>query len=309
MLLTGFALAIALLWASQFAQRKSQQTVIAAPTQEREEQIAIRPPSFLAVSEIEGALRMSGVSEAGTTLVLSQGGKRLGDTRVDEDGTWSSALPINPRETQAISLIMLMDDGTRVRSDETLFRIPQIERDIRAQPAGNDTSIVIPTRPFNAATLILLTTPGGPSQVFKSPFGSLPISGPLSLGPIDYDESGGAVFRGSSERAGRVRLYANSIVIGDAPVQTDGQWFYIIAETLPRGSYDVVVALMDGTEEISRITVPFEKMAFEQSDKPGGGLYVAFGEDRWQVRRDLLGGGAQYTALFAPKRKAVDIVE
>jgi len=213
-------------------------------------------------------------------------------------------LPINSRDTQAITLIMITDDGTRVRSDETLFRITQIEEDLSADSGGADSAIAIPSPPSDVPTLILLTTPGGPSQIFKSPFGGIPISGPLSLGPIDYDDSGGAVFRGSSEQPGRIRLYANGIVIGDAPVQADGQWFYIIAETLPRGSYDVVVALMDGTEEITRVTVPFEKMAFVESSEPGGGLYVAFDESRWQVRRDLLGGGAQYTAIFGPQLTA-----
>lgn len=305
MLLTGFALAIALLWAGQFAQRTAPPEKSAQASEAIDEKpISIRPPSFLNVSEIEGALRMSGISEAGSTLVFSQGGQRLGETKVDEDGTWSTALPIEPKATQAISLIMLTEDGARVRSDETLFRIPQVEENVDAPVAAVNTSIAIPSAPYDVPTLILLTAPGGPSRIFKSPFGGMPISGPLSLGPIDYDDSGGAVFRGSSERPGRIRLYANGIVIGDAPVQPDGQWFYIIAETLPRGTYDVVVALMDGTDEVTRVTVPFEKMSFVQSNEPGGGLYVSFTETRWQVRRDLLGGGAQYTAIFAPQEAA-----
>lgn len=299
MLLTGFGLAIALLWAGQFTQRKDNDTP-AASDQAKEKPIAIRPPSFATVGEIDGALRMSGVSEPGSTVMLTQGGQRLGETEANEDGIWSSALPLNPLETQAISLVMLTEDGARVRSDETLFRIPQVEDSSQALASTAESAVVIPSPPFDAPTLILLTAPGGPSQVFKSPFGGLPVSGPLSLGPIDYDDSGGAVFRGSSDRSGRVRLFANGIVIGDALVQEGGEWFYIIAETLPRGSYDVVVALMEGTEEITRITVPFEKMSFVATDEPGGGLYVSFEDNRWQVRRDLLGGGAQYTAIFAP---------
>lgn len=299
MLMTGFALAIGLLWVVQLRPQSDVSEGDVSQESVSENPIAIQPPSFANVSEIEGVLRMSGVSEPGVTLVLSQGGARLGETKVDADGRWSTALPIDPQETQAVSLIMIMQDGTRVRSDETLFRIPQVTTPADAAPLVS--AIELPSAPQNLPTLILLTTPGGPSKIYESPFGGVPISGPLSLGPIDYDDSGGAVFRGSSERAGRIRLYANGIVIGDAPVQPDGQWFYIIAETLPRGSYDVVVALMDGTEEVTRITVPFEKMAFVKNEaQAGGGLYVSFADNQWQVRRDLLGGGAQYTALFAP---------
>lgn len=303
MLLTGLALAMALLWAGLLTKGGSGgESTAAVNDVKAEDTIAIRPPSFTGVTETRGTLRLSGRSEPNAAVVLSQGGTRLGEVLVSEDGSWASNLSIDPRKTQAISLIMVLEGGTRVRSDETLFRIPQVEEDVSLQSSALDTAIAIPSAPFDAPTLILLTTPGGPSQVFKSPFGSMPIAGPLSLGPIDYDDSGGAVFRGRSERAGRIRLYANGVVIGDAPVQADGQWFYIIAETLPRGSYDVVVALMEGTEEITRITVPFEKMSFVRSETPGGGLYVAFDDERWQVRRDLLGGGAQYTALFAPSK-------
>lgn len=301
MLLTAFALAIAFLGIIQFARKSTADDIVTPPqTVEVEKAIAISPAVFKSASEAGGVLRLSGVSESGSTLVLSQSGKRLAETQIEEDGTWTAALPINPLETQAINLIMLLEDGTRVRSDETLFRIPKVEENITADKSDGGSAIVTPSQPYDVPTLLLLTAPGGPSKIFQSPFGALPISGPLSLGPIDYDDSGGAVFRGTSDRAGRIRLYANGAVIGDAPVQTDGQWFYIVAETLPRGSYDIVVAMMDGTEEVSRITVPFEKMAFKQQENPGGGLYVSFGDTRWQVRRDLLGGGAQYTAVFGP---------
>lgn len=245
---------------------------------------------------------MAGTSQPNVMLILSQSGQRLGEVKADDAGNWTAILPINPRETQAINLIMVLEDGTRMRSDETLFRIPKTGERLPAQSGPIDTAIVVPSAPFEAPTLILLTTPGGPSRVIKSPFGGMPISGPLSLGPIDYDDSGGAVFRGRSASGGRVRIYANEKVIGDASVQADGQWFYMIAETLPRGSYDVAVALMDGTQETARITVPFEKMAPTRDDQAGGGLYVSFEPKRWQVRRDLLGGGAQYTALFAPEQ-------
>jgi len=32
-------------------------------------------------------------------------------------------------------------------------------------------------------------------------------------------------------------------------------------------------------------------------------IFVKFEDNRWQVRRPLLGGGAQYTAIFAPTQQ------
>jgi len=163
MLLTGFALAMALLWAMQFTKRAvAEPSLMVESDQSAEKPIAIRPPSFTAVTEMQGSLRLSGLSEPQATVVLSQGGTRLGEASVSADGSWVSALPIDPRETQAITLIMLLEDGTRVRSDETLFRIPQVEEEFTLQSSAEDTAIVIPSAPFEVPTLILLTTPGGP---------------------------------------------------------------------------------------------------------------------------------------------------
>lgn len=302
MLLLGCGLAVITFAAMALTRGQTPEPAVEKPNAASEENasISVIPAVFKTVSEAGGELRMAGTSEPNVVLVLSQSGKRIGDTQVDRTGNWTAVLPIDPRETQAINLIVTLPDGTRVRSDETLFRIPKTDTDTSAPTRPIDTAIEVPRAPFEIPSLVLLTTPGGPSRVIKSPFGGMPLSGPLSLGPIDYDESGGAVFRGRSERNGRVRIYANGAVIGDAPVQVDGQWFYIIAETLPRGTYDIVVALMEGSEEVTRITVPFEKMVSAADTSSGGGLYVSFGEKRWQVRRDLLGGGAQYTAIFAP---------
>ncbi len=302
-LVTGAVILLAILAAVQLTRSAPPSGLgqVASKDDQSNTSISISPALFRTVSENAGELRMAGTSQPHASLVLSQSAQRLGEVKADEAGNWTAILPINPQETQAINLIMVLEDGTRMRSDETLFRIPKASDERPTSNRSIDTAVVVPSTPFEAPTLILLTTPGGPSRVIKSPFGGMPISGPLSLGPIDYDDSGGAVFRGRSASGGRVRIYANEKVIGDASVQADGQWFYMIAETLPRGSYDIAVALMDGSKETARITVPFEKMGPASDEQAGGGLYVSFEPKRWQVRRDLLGGGAQYTALFAPE--------
>lgn len=300
-LLTGFAIAIALLGIVRLTQDNAEnvptvQEGFIEQTTETGERSAVRPISFGTISETNGMLRISGSSEAEATVSIVSAGTVAQQTKSDLDGKWSVILPVFGTETQMIDLVMSLPSGDNIRSDETLFRIPypKDETDI-----GDTIQSASPPRQRPA--LILRTMPGAPSKLIQSPFGSVPTVGPLSLGPIDYDDSGGAVFRGTSERPGRVRLSVEGGgVIGDQPVLDDGQWFFIVGETLPTGTYNVSIRLMSPEMEDVVLTVPFERLSPRRGKQVEGfAVSALYRDDSWQVRRELLGGGAQYTIIFA----------
>lgn len=150
--------------------------------------------------------------------------------------------------------------------------------------------------------LVLLTSPGGASRILQSPFGGRGAEDILSLGPIEYDDLGAVIFSGLAERQGRVRIYIDGNVIGDTRVAPDGRWFYIRADTLAVGDYELVVELTPPNGESVELQQDFERMS---PDSETGPIFVKQDADRWQIRRQLKGGGAQYTTIFAPK----DIVQ
>jgi len=261
----------------------------------------ITPVIFRTVSEYGDTsarqLRLNGTSEPNAVLIVLNRNERLRQIKADDDGNWTLDIQIKTADIMVIEVVMFAEGGLNVRGDETVFRVPV---------PNESTSEVI-----NAA-LIMVTAPGGPTRIIQSPFGGSPTNGPLSMGPIDYDDSGGVIFSGTTEEEGRVRLYAENQVIGETRVGAGGRWNFIAGrQMLPRGEYAISAELIKSDGIRARVTVPFERLAPSQdpdslpSDIPD----IRYEPFRWQIRRQLLGGGAQYTAIFAPQEAEALIVE
>ena len=299
MLLTGLVLALGLLLAVQISQRirapnDSVVTDQAGVIEEPDLNKTIDPVIFKTMSEQDGELRLSGTSEPNVLITIEDRGRRLSEIRSDDNGQWSAAFKVEPTNNLVIDLVAHIDDGARVRSDEKLFRIT----------APNDQTSEDGMLP---QALLMITAPGGPTRLIQSPFRGLPTDQGLSLGPIDYDESGGVIFSGASEQAGRVRIYANDVRVGERGVATNGRWFFIATDTLPRGSYDIRIDLVDGELVIASVNVQFERM--DPPENSAEQLHVSYQPFVWQIRRKLLGGGYQYTAILAPLESDPIVVE
>ncbi|MGB0908082.1 MAG: hypothetical protein ACPGVT_11355 [Maricaulaceae bacterium] len=285
---------------------------------------AVTPALFKTVTEEEGLLRMGGTSEPNIVLSILQNGQKLREVEVDEEGVWSFSLPVMNEDIQVIDLVMYLENGARIRSDETIFRIPykmpdvpeevsEEDGDVEEQLADEGAAILedamieevlggnedVPQLP-KMQSLLLIATPGGPSRIIKSPFGELPSMGALTLGPVDYDDSGGALFSGTSSEPGRVGIYVGNSFIGEAVIADDGKWFFIVSETLPLGTYTLSFELIRDEAKGERLMVPFERLAPTNARINSGRVFVRYKAEAWQMRRPLLGGGAQYTAVFAP---------
>lgn len=204
-----------------------------------------------------------------------------------------AVIVVNDNPTLSIELVAFMENGAKVRSDETLYRIPA-----PLVKSGEDN--------IQRLALIMVTAPGGPSRIVQSPFGELPEAGPLVMGPIDYDENGSVIFSGTSKIEGQVQVFAGDMPVGERTVGANGRWFFIAAEILPLGTYDVTAELITEDAEPHKVTVPFRRItqsalgSASQDD-----LAVSFRSNVWQISRTLNAGGRQYTAIFSPQKTAI----
>ncbi|WP_298916811.1 hypothetical protein [uncultured Algimonas sp.] len=264
---------------------------------------SLTPVTFTQVSETrangQAMLRLSGVAEPGSTIALQDRGEPISQVRTTPQGVWSAMIdisgpgmaveavmsdmgPTDPLEPEAAGV-------TRIRGVETIFRIQ------------NPAPMVGENEPARA--LIMVGAPGAPTMIVSSPFGGLPAAGPLSIGAVDYDDAGGVIFSGLSERAGRVRLYASDAAIGETRVGADGRWTYIASSVMPLGTYEVRAELLLGDADNPVLSVSFERLPpLPATDSDDGALSVSFSDDRWQIRRSLVGGGTQSTVIFSPER-------
>ncbi len=295
MLLTGLVLAVSFLIAVQVTQSVRSGIFTPDPVSSSDE-VATNPPESFApviiqsVSETGNVFYVSGNSEQDIVISVQNFGNSLRQIKSDANGNWSINFPVENDEPLKLDILQYVSGGQAVRSDETILRVPP--------PAVDEASEDQAPR-----ALILVTSPGGPSSIFQSPFRGLPNANSISLASIDYDESGGVIFSGASSLDGRVRVYANNTMVGDRRVEANGRWYIIAADTLPRGSFDIRAELLTENGKVSEISVPFDRLTKNVVDtsKLIEAIYKPYG---WQVRRALLGGGNQYTAIFAPENTA-----
>jgi len=280
--------------------------------------IGVQPASFQQVSELrDGAaprIRLSGQAEPNAVVIITNLGERRRQVRVNDLGQWGITLEVDD-QPMALEAQLYMGEGIPgIRSEETVFRIPipevetEPESDARAGSAENEIADDAIEPIYKTPALLMVTAPGSPSRVIQSPFGAAPTVGPLSLSVIDYDYTGGVIITGTSSVPGRVRFSAQNAVIGETGIGVGGRWNFIAGRMLPRSRINIRAELIpaQGTpnapDEPISITVPFNFIPpLQEEDTDGSGaLSVNVDPQQWQIRRTLIGGGGQSTAIFSP---------
>jgi len=259
---------------------------------------SIQPPIFRTITEQENILFLRGTSEPDAVVSILGNGERRRQIRANDDGIWEAEIDVSADGVLALSLTSFLDENISFYGDELLIRAIAITPENLLDDSfisEIDNDDLVPSEP---PALILLTAPGGPSRVVQTPFGSLPSREALTLGAIEYDDLGGAIFSGFSSRAGRVRIFGDDELIGESRVGNNGRWFLIAGETLPLSEYNLRVQLQESDGAETNIEVNIRRLPPGQNAEISP--YVIFNDEVWHVRRNLTGGGVQYTAILSP---------
>lgn len=292
---------------------------------------SLTPVTFTRVSEVvvEGrtVLQISGLAQPFAVVVLLDRGDRIRQVRASAQGVWSAQIDVSG-PGMAIEAVLFegseaqpqgptnvpgtLESMTQIRGVETIFRLqrpadpdpdpePDSESSSLAERSALDSSeLDIPLVRLDTGPLIMITAPGAPTRLVRTPFSDLPTNGAISLMTIDYDDSGGVIVSGQSGRPGRIRIYVGDAPIGETRVGEDGIWTYYDRLVMPFGTYDVRAEIVEDPLGAT-VSVPFERLPpLPASPSDDGSLSVSFSPQRWQIRRSLVGGGSQSTVIFAP---------
>lgn len=308
MIVTALALALILLMAVQATSFLSSVPIFSPEVKTSEttdtsdtiKDTGFTPVIFRTISEYENGgtrlLRINGSSEPNAVLIILNRNQRLRQIRADDDGNWALDINVESEQIMVLEVVMFVEGSLNVRADETVFRVPVPSK------SSEETYL-------DKSALIMVTAPGGPTRIVQTPFGGSPTDGPLTMGPIDYDDSGGVIFSGTTEEEGRVRIFAGPSAIGETRVGAGGRWNFIAGNMLPLGEYEIAAELIKPDGVKARVSVPFERLPPSSNTELSFVPDVKYEPFRWQVRRQLLGGGAQYTAIFAPQEAEALIVD
>lgn len=256
------------------------------------------PAGILSATQtgLQFLLMGTGVSGAGISLQSKR--NEIARTKVNASGEWQLGFSYDlQNEPSALDVLMVTPDGHQIRSDQSLFIIPNPH----ALSTAEEDTIMSSDGSDARKALLLLTAPGANSRVLQTPYDGLPQEDGFSIEVIDYDNSGGVIFSGSANRHGKVRIYAGDNLVGESYVDSDGRWSLIFGNIMPLGEYKISAELVVDETSASRLTLPFARMRplFELENSPK--ILVQSLDDRIQIGRALFGGGYQYSVVYAPE--------
>jgi hypothetical protein len=266
----------------------------------------ITPINFSNVSISNNKIiSIEGTSEPDRLIVLLNNNKRINQIESNNEGIWEADVLLDNQNIMAIEVVMFYSGDISIRGDETLYSIPSvIKNNINNQSVVTENSYDHRDKELNI--LVMLTAPGGPSRIIQSPFNQTPSDGPLAMSALDYDDSGGVIFSGTTNEAGLVKVYAGEILVGETRVEAGGRWNFIAGNLLPVGKYYISSELVKDEAVAARIDVPFVRMMPLTSKEKTNLPRVVYDLESWQISRPLLGGGIQHTVIFASGQKVLD---
>ena len=252
-------------------------------------------------SLINGVLSLSGQNSATSKTVITTGQDTLSEPQAQADGTWQVSLDLTQRLNRtAESVILPIDfatqlvDGRIVYSDQAIRIIRRAEGNNPEDDAALKNSAGITPRD----TAIIRTEPGKPTQIIQSVF-TPTLTGDLILHAVDYDNTGGLIVSGNLAQPGRIRVFADEVVLGETGRDNTGNWQLVSTTQLPVGQYALkLVAFNPNAEIIGELTVPFQRYAPEESLSDSQALRMIYAAGHWHMTRDLFGGGQQHTIIY-----------
>ena len=254
----------------------------------------IRPATIIAAEQRGDQIIVRGLGMPGASLGLFTGGKTIAGGRVNREGGWvMTADRLLEGETPQILDIVMRVKDKEVRSEQQLI--------VMGLPPNEEVSEEVPSSE-SLRPLLLLVAPGTSSRVLTSPYGTLPSRDGFELEAIDYDDSGGVIFSGHSKYPGKVQIYAGGTLVGESHVDQTGRWSLIFGNIMPVGEYDITAELVRSDGQKTRLALLFQRTKPDRKERVSEDqIVVKPQEDRTLVRRQLLGGGHQYTLIFSPE--------
>ena len=245
-------------------------------------------PSFDVVRiEPTGDGVIAGRAEPGWTIALEDGGAKIAETKVDEEGAWSIVLdkPLSSGD-HSLTLRATSPDGTQGLTGQQPVNVAVGKPAGEAAVAQKETAAAAakPPKPEQQAAAPEAepqAVPGQPEPVVPDENAPPPErpKAPVRIGKVDYQDtgadSGKISLSGRGDPNGRILLFYDEEQIGQAVVGDDGTWAVEIEKRLGSGehtlradTYDIKTGMVAGRASVS--------IGREAEDCRAGGC------DRWR---------------------------
>jgi nucleoid-associated protein YgaU len=252
----------------------------------------------------EGDTVMAGRARPGSTVIILDNGKPIGEVTADNRGEWVFVpkTPMLPGSRELTLEMRAQGEKAVTSSNVVVLVVPERDKDIAGRPAPG-----FPDRPSGALAL-KVPRGGGPSILLQSPSGK-PDAG-LSVETLDYDDRGRLTISGRARPKAKVNVYLNNGFIGQARADADGGWRLSPDAPIEPGLYTLRADQIDAWGKVAaRVSMPFQRAQF-RIDKmadaaPEPFVIVQPGNSLWRLARRVYGQGTQYTTIFRANKDQI----
>ncbi len=262
---------------------------------------AVSRPSFDIVRiGPEGDAVMAGRARPGSTVVILDNGKPIGEVTADKRGEWVFVpkTPLLPGSRELTLEMRVTGEKAVTSGDVVVLVVPERDKDIAGRPTEGPTG----------ALALKVPRGGGPSTLMQSPSGK-PGAG-LSVETLDYNDRGRLTISGRAEAKAKVNIYLNNSFIGQAQTDADGGWRLSPDAPIEPGLYTLRADQIDAKGKVTaRISMPFQRAAFEidkmANERPEPFVIVQPGNSLWRLARRAYGRGMRYTTIFQANKDQI----
>jgi len=152
-------------------------------------------------------------------------------------------------------------------------------------------------------------TPGQPRAPAPPPaVAAARPSATVTVDAVDYGDAGDVRFAGRAEPNAPVRLYLDTVHLGDTRADEAGRWtFAPAAVPLPPGKTAALRAdqLAADGKVTARAEVPFQRAELPPEGLREGMVVVQPGHSLWRIARATYGRGVRYTIIYEANRAQI----
>ncbi len=245
----------------------------------------------------EGNAVIAGRAAPGAVVTVLDADRQLGTVVADSRGEWvlvpEEPIPPGSRE---LAISSELEDGRVALSDSVVvIVVPERGKDVAGQPVEEPSValvIEVPRKGFGASKVLQKPATGAtqPEPAIES--------GSLSVGVLDYDESGNLSLTGVARAGSDVRVYLDNELLGRAAADSEGRWQLNMTQAVAPGLYTLRVDEVSGGTVVARLEFPFARANPAEIDQASMIVVVQPGNSLWRIARRTMGDGLKFSVIY-----------
>ncbi len=235
----------------------------------------------------QGDTVIAGRALPGSTVVILDNGKPIGEVKADARGEWVfiPKKPLAPGDRK-LGLEMRTEGNPPVLSDQIVML---------SVPKGADRPLAIMVPRYGKGATTVLQKPGLPGDNFK-----------LSVDAVDYDDAGNLSISGRATPNAAIRLYLGNVFIGRAKAKPGGLWSVAPKAKAKPGLYTLRADQVNKKGKVvARVEFPFSLAQPLPGLAAGAFVVVQPGNSLWRLARRTYGAGLSYSVIYKANKKQI----